>query len=88
VTRYEIRVKGRVSASVQAIFCTMSAQIEPVGTVLTGTFEDQAALFGALMQIEALGLELVEVRRTASTPEDEAALRRMKTAPAEESSEE
>ena len=31
-------------------------------TVFSGTL-DQAALFGALAQIEALGLELLEVRR-------------------------
>jgi len=79
--RCEIRVKGRVSASVQSIFSSMTAQIEPIGTVLTGTFEDQAALFGVLLQIEALGLELVEVRRTASLDDDEPAVRRRKPAP-------
>ena len=35
-------------------------------TVLTGTLPDQAALYGALAQIEALGLELLEVRRLGS----------------------
>ena len=32
-------------------------------TVLTGTLADQAALYGVLAEIEALGLELLEVRR-------------------------
>jgi hypothetical protein len=32
-------------------------------TVLMGTLPDQAALHGVLSQIEALGLELLEVRR-------------------------
>jgi len=32
--------------------------------VLTGPLRDQAALFGVLGLIEALGLELLEVRRT------------------------
>ena len=32
-------------------------------TVLTGTLADQAALNGVLAEIEALGLELLEVRR-------------------------
>ena len=32
-------------------------------TVLTGRLSDQSALQGVLAQIEALGLELVEVRR-------------------------
>jgi len=30
---------------------------------VSGTFADQAALYGVLAQIEALGLELIEVRR-------------------------
>jgi hypothetical protein len=33
--------------------------------VLTGPLADQAALYGVLGQIEALGLELLEVRRPA-----------------------
>ncbi len=33
------------------------------GTVLSGAFADQAALYGVLAQLEALGLELIEVRR-------------------------
>jgi hypothetical protein len=32
-------------------------------TVLSGVFADQAALYGVLAQMEALGLELIEVRR-------------------------
>jgi hypothetical protein len=31
--------------------------------VLTGMLADQAALYGVLAEIEALGLELLEVRR-------------------------
>ena len=31
-------------------------------TVLTGVLEDQSALFGMVAQIEALGLELLELR--------------------------
>ena len=32
-------------------------------TVLTGLLEDRSALFGVLAQIEALGLELLELRQ-------------------------
>ena len=32
-------------------------------TVLTGLLEDRSALFGVVAQIEALGLELVELRQ-------------------------
>jgi hypothetical protein len=33
-------------------------------TVLTGTLTDRSAVFGVLAQIEALGLELLELRRS------------------------
>jgi hypothetical protein len=33
---------------------------------LSGVLADQAALYGVLAQIEALGLELIEVRRLPS----------------------
>jgi hypothetical protein len=62
---YEIRVKGRLNASLQAAFPDMKARVEPVETILSGPLEDQAALFGALLQVQALGLELIEVRNVA-----------------------
>ena len=65
VARYEIRVKGRMSGSLQSAFPDLTTQIEPVETVLTGDFDDQSALYGVLLQIEGLGLELVEVRHVA-----------------------
>jgi hypothetical protein len=37
-------------------------------TVLTGLLEDRSALFGVLAQIEALDLELLEVRRIRARP--------------------
>ena len=64
-TRYEIRVKGRLTASVQSAFHGMTTQVEPVETVLAGALEDQAALYEVLQQVHALGLELIEVRRAA-----------------------
>jgi len=62
---YEIRVKGRLNASLQAAFPDMKARVEPVETILSGPLEDQAALFGALLQVQALGLELIELRNVA-----------------------
>ena len=63
---YEIRVKGRLSDSLVAAFEGMRASVEPVETVLHGPVQDQAALYGLLDRIQALGLELVEVRRLPS----------------------
>jgi hypothetical protein len=41
--------------------CTLSGAAET--PVLTGALPDQSALYGMLAEIEALGLELIEVRR-------------------------
>jgi hypothetical protein len=37
-------------------------------TVLTGRLEDRSAVFGVLGQIEALGLELLELRQIPGRP--------------------
>jgi hypothetical protein len=37
--------------------------VGPVDTILRGTMHDQAALYRVLAHIDALGLELVAVRR-------------------------
>ncbi len=37
-------------------------------TVLTGVVEDRSALFGVLAQIEAFGLELIELRQITEEP--------------------
>jgi hypothetical protein len=41
----------------------MVSQLQGSETVLTGLLEDQSAVFGVLGQIEALGLDLVELRQ-------------------------
>jgi len=41
----------------------MVPQLNANETVLTGWLEDQSALFGVLAQIEALDLQLLELRR-------------------------
>ena len=62
---YEIHIKGRMSEQLISVFEGMDAtvQAESVETVLRGPVLDQAALHGLLDRIQALGLELVEVRR-------------------------
>jgi hypothetical protein len=42
----------------------MVCELKSGETVLTGLLEDRSALFGVIAQIEALGLELVELRRS------------------------
>jgi hypothetical protein len=62
--RYEIRIRGLLGATLLGAFPGLQARAHGTETVLTGALPDQAALYGVLSQIEALGLELVELRRT------------------------
>ena len=59
---YQIRVRGHLGATTLRAFPALHAQTRGHDTVLRGV-ADQAALHGVLVQIEALGLELLEVRR-------------------------
>ena len=61
--RYQIRVRGRLGRTMRGAFPALGARADGEDTVLTGVLADQAALHGVLTQIEALGLELLEVRR-------------------------
>jgi hypothetical protein len=51
----------------------MVSELEGGETVLTGLLEDRSALFGVLAQIEALGLELLELRQIPTGPTPPAA---------------
>jgi hypothetical protein len=62
---YKIRLRGRLGVTALSAFPTMEPELRGNETVLTGQLADQSALFGVLAQIEALGLELLEVRRSA-----------------------
>ena len=61
--RYEICVGGRLGEMICSAFPDLRARARDGDTILSGTFADQAALYGVLAQLEALGLELIEVRR-------------------------
>ena len=61
--RYRIRVRGRLGETIRCAFPALQAQASGGDTVLTGPLCDRAALYGVLAQLEALGLELLEVRR-------------------------
>ena len=61
--RYRIRVRGRLGETIRSAFPALQARASGGDTVLTGPLPDRAALYGVLAQLEALGLELLEVRR-------------------------
>ncbi|MCW2572551.1 MAG: hypothetical protein JWO88_2609 [Frankiales bacterium] len=48
-------------------FPTMESETQGDETVLTGRLRDRSAVYGMLGQLEALGLELLELRRVGST---------------------
>ena len=66
---YMIRIKGRLGATALSAFPTMVSELKGGETVLTGSLEDRSAVFGVLGQIEALDLELVELRHISPRPE-------------------
>ncbi len=60
--RYVIRVNGHLGATMLSAFPAMASRREGAQTVLTGRM-DRSALYGVLAEIEALGLDLVEIRQ-------------------------
>ena len=59
---YVIRIRGRLGATVLFAFSALAPHDHGADTVLTGLL-DRSALYGVLAEIEALGLDLLEVRR-------------------------
>jgi hypothetical protein len=64
--RYVIRINGQLGATLLSAFPAMAWERQGPETVLTGVL-DQPGLYGVLAEIEALGLDLLEVRQL--TPE-------------------
>jgi hypothetical protein len=60
---YCIRINGRLGATALSAFPAMVHHVDGRETVLTGLLEDRSAVFGVLAQVEALGLELIELRQ-------------------------
>ena len=59
---YTIRIHGHLGATALSAFPAMAPQRRGADTVLTGLL-DRSALYGVLAQIEALGLDLLEIRQ-------------------------
>ena len=58
---YQIRVSGHLGPTLLTAFPAFAAQQQGTETVLTGLLPDAAALYGVLAEVEALGLDLLEV---------------------------
>jgi hypothetical protein len=59
---YMIRIQGHLGATVLLAFPALEPHRHGAQTVLTGLL-DRSALYGVLAEIEALGLDLLEVQR-------------------------
>jgi hypothetical protein len=59
---YAIRIHGHLGDTVLLAFPALVSQRHGAHTVLTGRL-DRSALYGVLAEIEALGLDLLEVRQ-------------------------
>jgi hypothetical protein len=68
--RYEIHVRGPVGPTITQAFPCLTTTRRGQDTVLTGSLPDQSALYGVIHQLEALGLQLLQIRRlpTADPP--------------------
>jgi hypothetical protein len=64
---YAIRIRGQLGATVLSAFPAMVARRQGADTVLTGLL-DRSALFGVLAEVEALSLDLLEVRQLTRHP--------------------
>jgi hypothetical protein len=59
---YSIRIHGHLGATVLLAFPALVPRHHGTDTVLTGLL-DRSALYGVLAEVEALGLDLVEIRQ-------------------------
>src|SRR6266480_3267580 len=66
--RYMIRINGHLGATMLSAFPALVPRHHGAHTLLTGLL-DQSALYGVLAEIEALGLDLLELRKL--TPDRE-----------------
>ena len=64
--QYVIRIRGRLGPTALSAFPTMGSEVLGGETVLTGSLEDRSAVYGVLAQIEALGLEILELRQVGA----------------------
>jgi hypothetical protein len=61
--RYVIRIRGRLGPIALPAFRTMGSEVRGGETVLTGPLEDRSAVYGVLAQMEALALDIIELRQ-------------------------
>ncbi len=72
-TIYRIRIDGHIDERRAERLGDLSIIHEPEGTTtLTGQVEDQAALYGIIVSLRDMGLELLDVQRVETDTDSEA----------------
>jgi len=61
-TRYELRVRGRLSPAVSGDFAEFDVTDAPVETIMVGVVVDDAHLHGILARLHSLGLQVSSMR--------------------------
>lgn len=61
----QIRVRGHIGPTMMQAFPALTATRSGDETLLSGSLSDQSALSGVIDQLEALGLQLLEISRGA-----------------------
>ena len=64
---YRICINGHLGATMLSAFPVLTPHQDGTNTVLTGLL-DRSALYGVLAEIDALGLNLLEVRQITACP--------------------
>jgi hypothetical protein len=61
--QYEIRIRGRVGDAMLRSIGDLETEVEPADTILRGPVQDATALRDVLRRIQAMDLDLLEVKR-------------------------
>ena len=67
---YAFRISGRLTPALTAVLEPLKSVETSADTLLVGPVTDRAALHGYIAHLEALGLELVELRRLPTGDDD------------------
>jgi hypothetical protein len=65
---YAIRIAGRIGPTSLTAFPDLQCEARGSETVLTGEVRDGSALYGVIALLEALGLELIEIKPLDPAP--------------------
>jgi hypothetical protein len=60
---YTIRVSGCLGRTALSAFPELCCEVRDTETVLVGEVSDRSALYGIVDRLDALGLELIDIRR-------------------------